>query len=150
MNRRLTFAMGEFVAEFPVDRQYARNHMWVQSREQRYRCGFSAYAVQLLQDVYFLDWTVDTGTLLRAQDPIGSIESKKAERLLYAPVKGTLIRFNDLLRDDPSYINVAPYNAGWLFECDADSPSLLTPLEYIANLKNEWEVTQRKLGGPLT
>ena len=27
-----------------------------------YRFGFTAYAVRLLQDVYFLDWAIDPGT----------------------------------------------------------------------------------------
>ena len=52
----LTFMMGEFEAAFPVDRHYAKNHMWAEKAEQGYRFGFSSYAVRLLQDVYFLDW----------------------------------------------------------------------------------------------
>src|SRR6185503_7842876 len=61
MSGPLTFMMGNFAAEFPTDRRYAKNHMWAETRGPVTRFGFTAYAVRLLQDVYFLDWTVDAG-----------------------------------------------------------------------------------------
>ena len=64
MSGPLTFLMGKFEAEFPTDRQYAKNHMWGQRRGEVIRFGFTAYAVRLLQDVYFLDWSVDGGVQL--------------------------------------------------------------------------------------
>ena len=109
MSDPLVFMMGEFAAEFPTDRLYAKNHMWAQRREDGYRFGFTAYAVRLLQDVYFLDWTVDPVVQLEARQEIGSIESKKAESALYAPISGQLTTFNEELMDDPSAINVDKY-----------------------------------------
>ena len=91
----LTFMMGNFAAEFPTDRKYARNHMWAETRGDAIRFGFTAYAVRLLQDVYFLDWTVDAGAALALKQEIGQIESKKAESSLYAPVAGRLVGFNE-------------------------------------------------------
>ena len=35
MSERLTFMMGEFEAEFPTDRLYAKNHMWARQTESR-------------------------------------------------------------------------------------------------------------------
>src|SRR5687768_17344380 len=90
MTQPLTFLMGNFAAEFPTDRRYAKNHMWGQRREGCIRFGFTAYAVRLLQDVYFLDWTVAAGAKLTERQEIGSIESKKAESSLYAPLPGVL------------------------------------------------------------
>jgi glycine cleavage system H protein len=71
MSDELVFMMGQFAARFPTERQYARNHMWAQSHGEHIRFGFAAYAVRLLQDVYFLEWTVDAGTALRDVDPYG-------------------------------------------------------------------------------
>src|SRR5687768_2066192 len=102
----LNFAMGNFIAEFPTDRLYAKNHMWAQRVEGVIRFGFSAYAVRLLQDVYFLDWTVEEGASLAERTEIGQIESKKAESSLYSPIAGRLTRFNAQLMSDPSAINV--------------------------------------------
>src|ERR1700694_5347293 len=56
MPDELTFLMGKCPAVLPSDRGYARNHMWCQEVDGRLRFGFTAYAVRLMQDVYFLDW----------------------------------------------------------------------------------------------
>lgn len=149
MSEPLTFLMGNFSAEFPTDRRYAKNHMWGQSHGGAIRFGFTAYAVRLLQDVYFLDWTVDAGIPLSAQQEIGQIESKKAESSLYAPVAGVLTRFNDELLRDPSAINVDKYGNGWLFEIEADADQLLAPAAYLDHLAAVWEITQRTIKGQM-
>ena len=144
------FSMGEFRAEFPTDRMYARNHMWGQTiGNDNLRFGFSAYAVRLLQDVYFLEWIVPTGTSLAEKQEIGQIESQKAEASLYAPVAGNLDRFNDTLLRDPSAINVDKYGTGWLFELTANHSALLTPNQYLEHLAAVWEITQRPITGQL-
>jgi len=148
----LTFMMGEFSAEFPSDRQYARNHMWASrltNSESGYRIGFTAYAVRLLQDVYFLDWTIDAPTRLGDRQCIGSIESKKAESDLFAPMQGVLTSFNDRLMKDPSMINVDKYGEGWLFEMESRGGDLLSAEEYVDHLAAVWEVTQRTIKGQL-
>ncbi|MCA9154544.1 MAG: glycine cleavage system protein H [Planctomycetales bacterium] len=149
MSDELVFMMGQFEARFPTDRLYAKNHMWAQRDADAMRFGFTAYAVRLLQDVYFLDWTVDAGTTLREKQQIGAIESKKAESDLFAPAAGQLIRFNETLLGDPSGINVDKYGEGWLFEMNCDEPSLLTPEQYLSHLESVWEVTQRTIKGQL-
>lgn len=149
MSGSLTFLMGNFAAEFPTDRQYAKNHMWARRQDGVWRFGFSAYAVRLLQDVYFLDWSVQAGTKLAEKQEIGSIESKKAESSLYAPIAGKLTRFNDELLADPSAINLDKYGAGWLFEMDGDGENLLDPAGYLDHLAAVWEVTQRTIKGQM-
>lgn len=152
MSEPLTFEMGKFVAEFPTDRLYAKNHMWAERRGDRLRFGFSAYAVRLLQDVYFLDWTVDAGVSLREKQEIGNIESKKAESSLYSPLAGQLLEFNGELLSDPSAINVDKYGNGWLFEmqpADQSQSPLLTPPQYLEHLAAVWEVTQRTIKGQM-
>jgi glycine cleavage system H protein len=149
MSGPLTFMMGKYAAEFPTDRLYAKNHMWGQPQGERIRFGFTAYAVRLLQDVYFLDWSIDPGTPLTEKQEIGSIESKKAESSLYAPVAGRLARFNDELLSDPSAINLDKYGAGWLFEIESAGLALLDPPGYIEHLKAVWEVTQRTIKGQM-
>ncbi len=145
----LLFMMGEFEARFPADRQYAKNHMWAEQRDNVRRFGFTAYAVRLLQDVYFLDWTVDEGVQLQQGNEIGAIESKKAESDLFAPIDGRLIRFNAELTSDPSAINVDKYGRGWLFELQGQGNTLLSPEGYLQHLDAVWEVTQRTIKGQL-
>lgn len=144
------FMMGEYRAEFPGDRLYARNHMWaLQTADDRCRFGFAAYAVRLLQDVYFLDWDHPIGTQLAERQEIGQIESQKAEASLYAPAAGELVAVNEALLKDPSAINVDKYGAGWLFELRTAGTDLLQPTEYLVHLEAVWEVTQRTIKGQM-
>ncbi|QDV82736.1 glycine cleavage system protein H [Planctomycetes bacterium TBK1r] len=152
-----TFAMGEFEATFPRDRHYAKNHMWAQciepgsgSKGSTWRFGLSAYAVRLLQDVYFLDWEVEAPSAVEHRQMIGAIESKKAESDLYAPVAGTLSAINEHVLSDPSLINADPYGAGWMIELDVapdGSGVLLSPDQYADHLTEAWKVAQRTIKG---
>ena len=69
--------MGKFAAELPADLRYCRNHMWCRpSADGPHRFGFTAYAVRLMQDVYFLDWCVNTGDTI-AHEAARSATSKR-------------------------------------------------------------------------
>jgi glycine cleavage system H protein len=151
MSEPLTFHMGKFAAALPADRRYARNHMWaVPLGPSAYRFGFTSYAVRLMQDVYFLSWSVDAGDAVKRMQEIGHIETSKAESDLFAPLTGTLTRFNEALLNDPSAINVSGYEAGWLFElsCEDDSP-LMSVEQYHQFLCDNWENTQRLIKGKI-
>jgi glycine cleavage system H protein len=145
----LVFMMGKFTARFPTDRSYAKNHMWAQPIEGGYRFGFSAYAVRLLQDVYFLEWSVDAGATLREKQAIGAIESSKAESELYSPMNGQLIEFNERLLSDPSTINVDTYGRGWLFSMAGNGQPLLSPADYLVHLEAAWKVAERTIKGQM-
>ncbi|MFK7766243.1 MAG: glycine cleavage system protein H [Mariniblastus sp.] len=145
----LTFMMGEFEAEFPTDRMYAKNHMWAEVSDEQVRFGFTAYAVRLLQDVYFLDWLVDAPSLIKISQEIGSIESKKAESALFAPADGELVTFNETLMEDPSAINTDKYSGGWLFDMKIENVDFLEPAAYLELLEGVWAKTQRTIKGQL-
>jgi glycine cleavage system H protein len=153
MSDELVFMMGKFAAKFPTDRLYAKNHMWAQPREvdgaPGFDFGFSAYAVRLLQDVYFLEWTVDAPSRLREKQAIGNIESSKAESELYAPIAGMLTEFNTALLKDPSPINVDTYGPGRLFHISGEGAGLLTPDEYQDHLAAAWKIAERTIKGQM-
>ena len=150
MPDELIFMMGEFEARFPTDRLYAKNHMWAQPQSSgAMRCGFAAYAVRLLQDVYFLEWDYAAGTPVSERQKIGFIESSKAESELFSPLTGVLSTINDELLADPSAINTDKYVRGWIFEIAGEIGPLLAPEAYIEHLDSVWEVTQRTIKGQL-
>jgi glycine cleavage system H protein len=142
------FLMGKYEARIPQDRQYVRSHMWFRAEHGAYRVGFTAFAVRMLQDVYFLDWTVEPGQVAAKQE-IGEIESSKAVSTLHAPADGTLIRFNRGLLKDPTAINVDNYGTGWLFDFEPKDAVLLGAAEYISHLEGTWEETQRQIKGQI-
>jgi glycine cleavage system H protein len=154
-----TFLMGKFAAELPGQVRYApRNHMWCepltptplpQGERGLYRFGFTSYAVRLMQDVYFLDWTVTPKMPLHYLQQIGHIETSKAESDLFAPMDGTIVAFNQELLKDPSAINVDKYGSGWLFEMEGDVKTTLDVDQYYQYLADNWENTQRLIKGKI-
>ena len=144
-----TFLMGKFPAALPGDLQYASNHMWSREANGRRRFGFTAYAVRLMQDVYFLEWVISAGDAVAYLQQIGHIETSKAVSDLFAPLGGQLVAFNKELLKDPTPINLDNYGAGWLFEIKGDGASLMTVDQYHDFLEKNWEKTQRLIKGKI-
>jgi glycine cleavage system H protein len=142
----LVFMMGKFAARIPRDRQYVESHLWFQQMGETFRVGFTAYSVRLLQDVYFLNWSIEPQTQVRKKQELGEIESSKALSTLYAPRNGQVGDFNQLLLNDPSAINTDNYGTGWLYELST-TEATLTPEEYLEVLEQGWEATQRMIKG---
>ncbi len=143
--------MGQFEATFPCDRSYTTNHMWATATaDGAFRFGLTAYAVRLLQDVYFLDFVVEPRMPLARRQQVGSIESKKAESDLFSPTAGTVVSLNQTALDDPSIINAEIYDGGWLFEILPHSSVDLLDLDaYLLHLADAWEVAQRTIKGQI-
>ena len=60
--------MGKFAAVLPGDLRYCTQpHVVPAGADGVHRFGFTAYAVRLMQDVYFLDWCVSAGDGARAE-----------------------------------------------------------------------------------
>jgi glycine cleavage system H protein len=144
----LEFMMGKYAARIPGDRRYTSNHLWLKPAGDLYRAGFTAYSVRLLQDVYFLNWSIDPDTHVRYKQEIGEVESSKAVSSLYAPCDGRVVLFNERLLNDPSLINTDNYEAGWLYEFDT-AAELLSPGDYVEFLAAGWEKTQQMIKGQM-
>lgn len=144
----LTFMMGKFEARILTDRVYSDNHLWLQADGEKncYRVGFTAYSVRLLQDVYFLEWSIDPQSIVHKKQEIGEIESSKAVSTLFAPAEGSILEFNLRLLDDPSAINTDGYGKGFLFRMQTDA-EFLTPDEYVAHLAAGWDKTEKLIKG---
>ncbi|HKX26115.1 MAG TPA: glycine cleavage system protein H [Blastocatellia bacterium] len=149
MSDHFIFLMGTFEARIPNDRLYVRNHMWFQAQSMGYRVGFTAFAVRLLQDIYFLDWNIEPETAVEANQEIGEIESSKAVSSLYAPATGRLCRFNPALMKDPTPINTDNYGHGWLFDFEPQAADLLSAADYLKYLDRAWEESQRQIKGQM-
>ena len=148
MPENLVFMMGQYEACIPTDRMYSENHLWLKLSGNSYQVGFTAYSVRLLQDVYFLEWSIDPDTDVLHRKEIGEIESSKALSSLYSPFSGRVLEFNERLLEDPSTINTDNYGAGWLFQFQTEATPL-APEEYVKLLEGGWEDTQRHLKGQI-
>ncbi|MCE9534701.1 MAG: glycine cleavage system protein H [Planctomycetes bacterium] len=146
----MTFMMGKFAAVLPGDLRYCRNHMWCRPLPDGVlRFGFSSYAIRLMQDVYFLDWSVNEGDGIAMKQSIGNIETSKAVSDLFAPLPGTMVAINAELLKDPSGINVDNHGKGWLFDMKGSADSTMDVQGYFDFLTAGWDNTQRILKGQM-
>lgn len=120
----------------PEELRYTAEHEWVQEREGgTVRFGITDYAQNALGDIVYISLPA-IGTVLRAGDPCGEVESTKSVSDLYAPISGEVVAVNAALDGEPETVNGEPYGAGWMVEvAPSDSgewDSLLTPGDYEA------------------
>ena len=110
------------VLEYPDDLKYLDSHEYVRTDGEIATIGISAFAVDQLGDIVFLELP-EAGEALEKGEPFGSIESVKAVEDLIAPVSGTVIERNDPIVDAPEQLAEDPYLEGWLLKIrikDAD------------------------------
>jgi glycine cleavage system H protein len=122
------------VGVIPEDLRYTAEHEWVAGDAgEPLRVGITHYAQEALGDIVYVQLP-EAGTVVKAGEAFGEVESTKSVSEIYAPLSGTVVETNDLLADAPELINTDPYDAGWLVKIEADDYSdldgLLTPEAY--------------------
>ncbi len=137
--------MGQSPVFLPVDRQYARSHLWALRTESGHRLGFTAYAVRLLGQVHHLEWSVQPQAAVERGRTIGYVEASKATSDLYAPLSGRLVEVNPSVLADPTLVNTNLYDAGWLLTIAGEGDGLLSAEQYLAHLAANWPLAQRLL-----
>lgn len=147
MEKPLVFMMGKSPAFLPVDRLYAKNHMWALPIEGGYRFGLSAYGVKLLGDISRLTWSVAAGDHLEPSRPMAVIEGSKAVSDLYPPISGVLRELGATAIADPSSLNSDLYDSAWLLSIEGSGEELLKPAEYVDLLERSWPLVQQLLKG---
>jgi len=95
--------------------RYSEEHEWVAVDGASATVGITDYAAEKLGDVVFIELPA-VGTEVEAGSVVGEIESTKSVGELYAPVNGTVVEVNDAVVDDPSLVNAAPFEGGWLIK----------------------------------
>ncbi|MGW6744801.1 glycine cleavage system protein GcvH [Streptomyces sp. NPDC055025] len=116
----------------PQQLRYTKEHEWLTDPEDGVSTvGITEYAANALGDVVFAQLP-EVGDTVTAGESCGELESTKSVSDLYAPVTGEVTETNQNVVDDPSLVNSAPFEGGWLFKVRvAQEPSdLLTADEY--------------------
>ena len=106
----------------PEELRYSSDHEWARQDGDRVRVGITDYAQDALGDVVFVQ-VPDAGTVVKAGDSFGEIESTKSVSDVYAPVSGTVVMVNDALSSEPDLVNRDPYGDGWLCEIELTDPT---------------------------
>lgn len=121
--------------EYPEDLKYLDSHEYVRLEGEIATIGISAFAVDQLGDIVFVELPQE-GDSLEQGERLGTIESVKAVEELYAPVSGTVIETNQAIVDSPEEIVADPYGEGWLLKVrittDQELAEAMSAAEYQA------------------
>ena len=99
--------------EYPDDLKYLDTHEYVRLEGEIATIGISAFAVDQLGDIVFLELP-EVGAALEKGEAFGTVESVKAVEDLKAPVTGTVVERNDDIVESPENLADDPYGGGWL------------------------------------
>lgn len=97
----------------PTDRVYSDSHEWHKFEGDVLTLGLTQYAVNTLTDITYVEMK-KPGTVIKAGDIVGEVESVKATSDIYCAVSGEVVEVNKALSDDPSLLNSDPLGKGWL------------------------------------
>ncbi len=126
--------------EFPEDLRYLDSHEYVRLDGEIATIGISAYAIEQLGDLVFLDLP-EVGDSLERGTSFGAIESVKAAEDLYPPVSGTVVDRNEPMIETPEVIADDPYGDGWLLKVRVEDhdelEDTLSAQDYRAMLEGE-------------
>ncbi|MER6621191.1 MULTISPECIES: glycine cleavage system protein GcvH [unclassified Streptomyces] len=119
----------------PQQLRYSKEHEWLTAAEDGVSTvGITEHAANALGDVVFVQLP-EVGDSVTAGETCGELESTKSVSDLYSPVTGEITEVNEDVVNDPSLVNSAPFEGGWLFKVRVtDEPAdLLTAAEYDAH-----------------
>ena len=113
--------------EFPVAYRFADSHEYAHLDGELIRVGISAFAVDQLGDIVFVDLP-DVGASLDKGTSFGSVESVKAVEDMYAPIGGEVVERNEAVLASPEELQNDPHGAGWLLVVRPSDPAQLESL----------------------
>lgn len=99
--------------QFPDDCRYADSHEYARPDGELMRIGVSAFAVDQLGDIVFVELP-DVGSQVERGSSFGSVESVKAVEEMYAPISGTVELRNEAVLASPEELQNDPHGEGWL------------------------------------
>jgi glycine cleavage system H protein len=112
---------------FPDDCRYADSHEYARSEGELARIGISAFAVDQLGDIVFVELPEVGSTITRGAG-FGSVESVKAVEDLIAPIGGVVEARNEAVLASPEELQNDPYGEGWLLLIRPADPAELASL----------------------
>ena len=112
---------------FPGDCRYADSHEYVRPEGERLRLGLSAFAVDQLGDIVFVELP-EVGATVQQGASFGSVESVKAVEDLLATVGGVVLARNEAVLASPEELQQDPYGEGWLLLLQPADPAQLEGL----------------------
>lgn len=123
---------------YPKELRYTKTHEWVKVEDGEGLIGITAYAVEKLKDIVFIELP-SLGSIIKKDSPCGAIESVKAAFDLNSPLSGEVVAVNEVLKASVEPVTKDPHSQGWIIRLkisQADElKTLMTAEEYEEYLK---------------
>ena len=112
---------------YPDDCRYSDSHEYVKSEGELVRVGISAFAVDQLGDIVFVELP-EVGDSHSQGSSFGSVESVKAVEDMLSPIDGTVEARNEAVLASPEELQNDPYGEGWLLLVRPSAPAQIEAL----------------------
>ncbi|MCX9009847.1 MAG: hypothetical protein OIN66_01880 [Candidatus Methanoperedens sp.] len=106
--------MKAYEFEFPEDRYYLKNHIWLKPESGEVILGITELGQSLSKGIVHIDLP-EVGESVRRGDTLVAYETIKAVSQIFLPFDAEVVEVNEKLWDDPNIINSNPYNE-WLIK----------------------------------
>lgn len=107
--------------------KFTDSHEWIKQEGESALVGVSAYAQKELGDIVYVELP-RIGKEVNKGEEAAVLESTKAAADVYAPLSGTILEVNEVLKEKPELINQSPEVQGWIFKIKLSKPSEIDAL----------------------
>ncbi len=104
--------MKAYEFEFPDDRYYLKNHVWIKQEDKEIKIGLTQLGQSMSKGIVHIDLP-EKGDKIMKGDMLVAYETIKAVSQITLPFDVTVEEVNEKLWDDPNIINSDPYDE-WL------------------------------------
>ena len=120
---------------------YSKEHEYAKVEGDVVVIGITDHAQNALHEITFVEIS-GVGTILKAGDECGLVESMKASSDIFTPLSGEIVEVNVELEDAPEIVNEDCYGKGWMFKInpsnlDAELTELMDAKAYKALIESE-------------
>ena len=129
--------MKAYEFDFPEDRYYLKNHVWLKPENGYIVLGLTELGQSLSKGIVHIDLP-DTGESVKKGETLIAYETIKAVSQISLPFDSRVEKINEKLWDDPNIINSDPYGE-WLVKIRGEFGEKLVmnvkdAVEYYKNL----------------
>ncbi|MFZ2410043.1 MAG: glycine cleavage system protein H [Candidatus Methanoperedens sp.] len=110
--------MKAYEFEFPEDRYYMKNHVWLKPENGHVIVGITELGQSMSKGIVHIDLP-EIGESIKKKELLVAYETIKAVSQITLPFDATVTEVNEKLWDDPNIINSDPYNE-WLVKIKGD------------------------------
>ena len=113
--------------EYPDDLYYDKLHDWARVEGNVVVQGMTQFGQAIAQEIVFVE-NPRAGRDVKQGETFMSMESGKWVGRIPALVSGKLLEVNEELEFEPTLVNEAPYEGGWLVKIEMTDPGELKNL----------------------